>query len=28
LVTEAVATYSRIGMPEHVEMAEALPGEV
>jgi len=28
LLTEAVAMYRRIGMPKHVEMAEALLGEV
>ena len=25
---EAIATYRRIGMPKHVEMAEALLGEL
>ena len=28
LLTEAIAMYRRIGMPKHVEMAEALLGEV
>jgi hypothetical protein len=28
LVTEAIAMYRRIGMPKHVEMAEALLAEV
>ena len=28
LLTEAVAMYRRIGMPKHIEMAEALLGEV
>jgi hypothetical protein len=28
LLTEAVAMYRKIGMPKHVEMAEALLGEV
>ena len=27
LLTEAIAMYRRIGMPKHVEMAEALLGE-
>jgi hypothetical protein len=28
LLTEAIAMYRRIGMPKHIEMAEALLGEV
>ena len=28
LLTEAIAMYRQIGMPKHVEMAEALLGEV
>ncbi len=28
LLTEAVAMFRQMGMPEHVEMAEALLGEV
>ena len=28
LLTEAIAMYGDIGMPKHVEMAEALLGEV
>ena len=28
LLTEAVAMYNEIGMPKHVEMAEAMLGEV
>ena len=28
LLTEAVATYTKIGMPKHIEMAETLLGEV
>jgi len=28
LLTEAIAMYRRIGMPKHVEMAEALLGEL
>ena len=28
LLTEAIAMYSEIGMPKHVEMAEAMLGEV
>ncbi len=28
LLTEAVAMYHKIGMPKHVEMAEALLGEI
>ena len=28
LLTEAIAMYRKIGMPKHVEMAEALLGEV
>jgi hypothetical protein len=28
LPTEAIAMYRRIGMPKHIEMAEALLGEV
>ena len=28
LLAEAVAMYRKIGMPKHVEMAEALLGEV
>ncbi len=28
LLTEAIAMYREIGMPKHVEMAEALLGEV
>lgn len=28
LLTEAIAMYRRIGMPKHVEMAEALLGQM
>jgi hypothetical protein len=28
LLTEAIATYRQIGMPKHVEMAEAMLAEV
>jgi len=28
LLREAIAMYRRIGMPKHIEMAEALLGEV
>ncbi len=28
LLTEAIAMYRQIGMPKHVEMAEAMLGEV
>jgi len=28
LLTEAIAMYRKIGMPKHIEMAEALLGEV
>jgi hypothetical protein len=28
LLTEAVAMYREIGMPKHIEMAEALLGEL
>ena len=28
LLTEAIAMYRRIGMPKHVEMAEALLGGI
>jgi hypothetical protein len=28
LLTEAVAMYRKIGMPMHVEMAEAMLGEI
>ncbi len=28
LLTEAVAMYTRIGMPKHVEISETMPGEL
>ena len=28
LLTEAVAMYTKIGMPKHIEMVEAMLGEV